>query len=227
MKNRRKKSLAKRIAGIKPGSIHARKEMNVSTPEVDSNIKMLDSSITAMLDDMFDEISRQQTVEQRLTLRQEDGAQESLPAAFDAVKQQALKSFLLVSFELERIGRKEVNATVAEVRKMIAVSLANGKTPVLHDLAQSLGVKSKLESCPPNNEVVALLVAILEDNRRHITEHYGLNNSVFDAGVAKIKALEVAPFLFAQPVQYDEESLNKPAFLRKLSSFGKLEKGIA
>ena len=225
MKKRLKKRWIKKNAVDKTVPTHpsvtAISEINNSAPELDNNIEILDWRIAAMLDEMFDEISRQQVTEQRSILKQDEGALESLPAVFDALMQQELKSYMLATLNYERIGRGIVCTTVAEVHKIIEATLETGTTPELQDLAKSLGVKSSLESSTSHDEIIALL----EDNRNYITEHYGLNNSVFDAGIAKIKAQGVSTLAVVEPVRYDEAYLNIPTFIRNLSSFGKLEKG--
>ena len=190
--------------------------------------EMLDSCTAFMFDEVFDEISRQQIIENRSLLRQESGSAESLPdtavSLFDAVKQLELKTFLLKSLEHKWISNLKVVTTVEELRKVIEAAIAVGATPDLHDLAISMSALTKPEACPSNNEVVALLLKTFEGNHSLITKQYGLSEFVFNAGMEKLKTLGVA---FPSPdntVQYDEEYLNTPTFLRKMSSFGRIEK---
>ena len=77
----------------------------------------------------------------------------------------------------------------AEVQNIIEIALNCGnKTPGLFDLPIVLWIKSKLEPCIPINEVAE----ILEDNRAPISKSFGLSESIFDAGLVKLKKLEVA-----------------------------------
>lgn len=74
-----------------------------------------------------------------------------------------------------------------EVRNIIEATLKSGsKTPGLFDLPKILGVKSKLENCNTISEVLA----VLESNRSFIAKSFGLQDTVLDESVAKLKALE-------------------------------------
>ncbi len=76
------------------------------------------------------------------------------------------------------------------VRSIIETTLKSGdKTPGLFDLPKVLGVKSKLESCASIGEVLG----VLEGNRSLISKAFGVNESLFDECVRKIKELEAYP----------------------------------
>jgi hypothetical protein len=73
-----------------------------------------------------------------------------------------------------------------EVRSIIETTLTSGtKTPGLFDLPKILGIKSKLESCTSISEVIL----ILERNRTLLSKSFGLEDSVFDDVLKKLKAL--------------------------------------
>ncbi len=73
-----------------------------------------------------------------------------------------------------------------EIRSIIETTLTSGKkTPGLFDLPKILGIKSKLESCSSISEVIL----ILESNRALLSKSFGLEDSVFEDALKKLKAL--------------------------------------
>lgn len=77
----------------------------------------------------------------------------------------------------------------AEVQNIIETTLKSGsKEPGLFDLPKILLVKLKLESC----DTISEIIGVLEDNRSLIYKAFGLSESAFNAGVSKLKILDVA-----------------------------------
>lgn len=73
-----------------------------------------------------------------------------------------------------------------EARSIIETTLRSGtKTPGLFDLPKIPGIKSQLESCTSISEVIL----ILERNRSFLSKSFGLEDSVFDDVLKKLKAL--------------------------------------
>lgn len=71
------------------------------------------------------------------------------------------------------------------VRNIIEATLKSGnKTPGIFDLPRILGVKNKLESCATISDVIA----VLEDNRSHISRTFGLSDAQFNQGLEKLRA---------------------------------------
>ena len=74
----------------------------------------------------------------------------------------------------------------SEVRSIIESTLASGsKTPGVFDLPKMLSLKNKLEFCTSTSAVISLL----EENRSNILKIFGLEESIFQAAIEKLKRL--------------------------------------
>ena len=74
----------------------------------------------------------------------------------------------------------------SEVKSIIETTIMNGNNiPGLFYLPKIMGIISKLETCNSISEVIE----VLEGNRSLIFKSFGLHNSVFDAGLGKLKSL--------------------------------------